>query len=140
MTKLKLSDSFRTLTAKLQAITGGELEALLELETPQVRPGGELLAKLRVRSPLRPRHIDYVQLNLEGQIQAEGRWQPYRQTVETAQERDVDSDHELLIPLVIVIPENAVLTADGAVWHLAARAAIDRAIDSRVSEIFEVVP
>lgn len=56
-----------------------------------------------------------------------------------AQDVQVDANHELIIPVVILIPEDAVLTEDGAKWTLSARVVLDGAVDPRDEIAFGVV-
>lgn len=138
MSKFKLSDTMQFLTGKLNAITGGDVLLTLALDSLVVKPGEELRATLRLRSPEKSRNIDYILISINGQIQREGKWKDYVQTAEVAQNTQLPADHEFVIPIIILVPEDSVLSEDGGIWALQARAFIDRTLDPRTEETFSV--
>jgi hypothetical protein len=140
MSKFKLSDTMQFLSGKLNAITGGEVVLTLGLDSLNVKPGEELRATLRLRSPEKARNIDYILISLNGQVQRDGKWKDYVQSAEVAQNTQLPADHEFIVPIVIMIPADAVLTEDGGIWSLQGRAFIDRTLDPRAEETFSVVP
>ena len=139
MSKFKLSDTMQFLTGKLNAITGGDVLLTLELESSNVKAGEELRATARLRSPEKSRNIDYILINLDGQVQRDGKWKDFVQSAEVAQDTKLPADHEFIIPIVIVIPADAVLSEDGGHWSLQARAFIDRTLDPRGEQSFTVI-
>jgi hypothetical protein len=139
MPKIELSETLRILTSKLQGITGGEVELNLEIDTPELTPGSDLEARALVRCPSEGRTLEYLRLDVEGVVQVEDGWRDYRQVVETAQKTEMPADHEFVVPMLVQIPENAVLTEDGANWVIEARAALDRTLDTRARAEFDVV-
>lgn len=126
------------LSGKLNAITGGEVNLELELEADAISPGNELRAEARLRSPERRRLIEYLRISLTGQIQRDGAWHDYVQSAEVAQDTSMPADHELVVPIVIRVPGDAVLTEDGATWCLQARAYLDNKVDPRAEVTFTV--
>ena len=139
MSKFKLSDTMQFLTGKLNAITGGEVSLQLTIDADEVSAGREVKAELRVLSPNASRKIDYVLISLDGTVQRDSKWQPYVQSAEVAQDKLLPADHEFVIPVVIVVPEDAVLSEDGASWRIAARAYLDKKFDPRAEASFKVV-
>ncbi len=140
MTKIKLSQTLKFLTGRLNTITGGELDFALELGKNIVKAGEELEAKATLKCPQKARSIDYVAISLEGQVQRDGQWQDFVKTAEVAQDIRLPADYEFVIPIVLHIPEDAVYTQDGAHWRLKAKAAVDTTIDPRAEVSFEVRP
>jgi len=134
MSKFKLSDTMQFLTGKLNAITGGDVVLTLALDSLKVRPGEELRATLRLRSPEKTRSIDYILISINGQVQREGKWKDYVQTAEVAQNTQLPADHEFVIPIIILV-----LSEDGGIWALQARAFIDKTLDPRTEETFSVI-
>lgn len=126
-------------TGKINAITGGEVAIQLDVGDGEVVAGRELRAELRVLSPGKARSIDYLLISLQGTVQREGKWQDYVQSAEVAQDTSLPEDHEFVIPVVIVIPADAVLTEDGASWRLYARAYLDKKFDPQVESALRVV-
>lgn len=138
MSKFKLSDTMQFFTGKLNAITGGEVLLTLELDVEHVSAGREVKATMRLRSPGKARNIDYVLISLTGQVQREGKWKDYVQSAEVAQNTKLPEDTEFVVPIVILIPADAVLSEDGGNWSLQARAFIDRTLDPRAEAAFTV--
>lgn len=138
MSKFKLSNTMQFLTGKINAITGGEVEIGVELDTESVGPGTELRGKVRVRSPGKARTIDYVQISLKGTVQRDGKWQDWVQSAEVAHDTELPEDHEFVVPVVVRIPADAVLSEDGARWSLFARAFLDKKFDPRAERGFTV--
>lgn len=137
--KFKLSETVRFLSRKLNAITGGgEVSLTLDMEAEQIEPGSELTAHARLRSPEQARQLDHLVLGMRGTIQRDGQWRDYIESAEVAQRTELPADHELIIPIMLYIPEDAVLTEDGAHWHLEARAALDGSIDARAQLAFTI--
>lgn len=139
MSKFKFSDTMKFLTGKLTAITGGEVALSIELEGTKVTAGQELTARVKVQSPGDERRLDYVQISLKGQVQREGAWKDWVQSAEVAHDTILPADHEFVVPVVIVVPGDAVLTEDGGIWSLYARAYLDKTLDPRSEATFEVV-
>lgn len=140
MGKFKLSNTMQFLTGKLNAITGGEVELKIEIENEQVVAGKELRAKVRVRSPEARRNIDYIQISLKGQVQREGKWQDWTQSAEVAHDTALPEDHEFIVPVVVLVPIDAVLSEDGGHWSMYARAYLDKKFDPRADAAFRVIP
>ena len=139
MSKIKLSETLRFLTARLNAVTGGDVELRLEIDEEEVPAGEAIHARARVRSPQADHRLDYLRITMKGQVQREGRWREYVQSAEVAHETDLPADHEYVVPIVIVIPADAVLTEDGGIWSLRAQAFIDRKLDPRAEAAFAVI-
>ncbi len=137
--KFKLSDTLGFLASRFSAITGGEVELSILLQDEQVEAGDVLQATIALRSPGKARAIDYLAITLEGQVQREDRWRDYTEGAEVAQDTIIAADHELLIPLLLHLPEDAVLSEDGATWTLRARAVIEQRLDPRAEAALEVV-
>ena len=130
--KFKLSETVRFLSRQLNAITGGgEVEISLEVDVEAVAPGQDLRAHARLRSPERARTIDYIVIGMRGTVQRDGEWCDYTESAEIGQGAELPADHELVVPIVLHIPEDAVLSEDGARWLLESRAALDRLVDPR---------
>ena len=138
MSKFKLSNTMQFLTGKLQAITGGEVDLRVEIENDVVAAGKELRAKVRVRSPEARRNIDYIQISLKGQVQRAGKWQDWVQSAEVAHDTALPEDHEFIVPVVVLVPIDAVLSEDGGHWSLFARAFLDKTVDPRADCPFRV--
>lgn len=139
MSKFKLSDTMQFLTGKLNAITGGEVQLNLDLDADDVVAGKELRAQVRIRSPEKRRNIDYVEISIKGQVQREGKWEEWTQSAEVAHDTALPSDHEFIVPVVVLIPIDAVLTEDGGQWSIFARAFLDKKFDPRAETSFNVV-
>ncbi len=138
--KFKLSETLRFLSRQINAIAGAEdVDISLDFEAEEISPGEEFAAKVRVVSPEEARTVTYVVLSLRGTVQRGGKWREYSETAEVAQGTELDADHEIVIPLVLYIPEDAVLTEDGAEWVIEARAVLDKLIDPRTQRSFSVV-
>lgn len=139
MGKIKLSDTMQFLSGKFNTITGGGIELILEMPKNKIVVGGELQASARVRWPNKTAKIDYLQISLKGQVQRDGKWQEYVQSAEVAHDKELPENHEFVVPIIIMIPEDAVLTEDGANWSIFARAFIGKSVDPRAEIPFEVV-
>ncbi|TXD38823.1 hypothetical protein FRC98_00010 [Lujinxingia vulgaris] len=138
--KIKLSETLRFLGTRLNKITGSDLEFLLEVEEAQVRPGEAIHAEARVRSPESgERELTHITISLRGQVQREGKWLDYDQRAEVAHNTHLPGGHEFVVPIEVLIPEDAVLSEDGATWSLRAQAVVDRSVDPRAEASFEVV-
>ena len=132
MGKIKLSKTLQFLKARLNKIAGAELDFELLLEDETAETGGVVRARAVVRAPEgRDRTLTCVTIGLYGQIQTEDRWEDYAQRAEAAHDVPLPGGHEYVIPIVIKIPNNAVLSEDGANWRLRAQAVVDRTIDPR---------
>ena len=136
--KFKLSETLQFLSSKINAITGGGVEVSVTFEQDVVTPGEMLEARVSVRSPEKDRTIDYVALSMRGSVQREGKWVDYTEGAEVAQGTKLMADHEFVIPLLLFIPEDAVLTEDGASWVVESRAVLDRLLDPRAAAPFTV--
>ena len=137
--KFKLSETLKILTNQFNAITHQEIFLSLEMEERSLQAGQALSARAVVRSPGEARTIDYLTLNLQGQVQRDGKWRDYTEGAEVAQGVALEADQELIIPVVILVPEDAVLSEDGGTWSLTARVVLNGAIDPRDELVFEVV-
>ncbi len=140
MTKIKLSETLKFLTGRLNTITGGELGLDVDLGKKAIKAGHELEAWATLHCPKKAREINYVVISLEGQVQRDGQWQDFVKSAEVAQDIKLPADYEFVIPIVLHIPEDAVYTQEGGHWCLKARAAVDSAIDPRAEINFEVRP
>lgn len=140
MGKIKLSDTMQFLSGKFNTIAGGGVDLVLEMPEHKISIGGELRASARVKWPRKAGKIDYLQISLKGQVQRDGKWEKYIQSAEVAHEKELPENHEFVVPIIIVIPEDAVLTEDGANWSLFARAFINKQFDPRAELDFQVIP
>ena len=132
MGKIGLSDTLQFLTARLNRITGGELEFSLDVDDEEVPAGDVIRARATVRAPEgTDRTLTCVRISLRGQIQRDGAWEEYDEQAETAQGVPLPGGHEYIIPIVIKMPHQAVLSEDGGNWRLRAQAVVDRTIDPR---------
>lgn len=138
MSKFKLSDTMQFLSGRFNAIVGGDVTLTLEADSNEVKAGQELRAYAKLRSPEKDRQIEYLLISLRGQVQREGKWRDFAQSAEVAQATTLPADHEFVVPIVVLIPADAVLSEDGGSWSLAARAFVDKTIDPR-AEITIVV-
>ena len=136
--KFQLSETIKFLSSKLNQIAGGELELTIELAQQRVSPGDHLDARVRLRSPHQSHTIEYIVIAMRGQIQRDDQWRDYTESAEIAQQAQVIEGHEIVVPVVLFIPEDAVLSEDGADWVLSAKAVLDRRIDPRNEQAFEV--
>jgi len=139
MGKFKLSDTMQFLTGKLNAIRGGDVDLLLELDDDVVAAGEELRGRATVRSPESANRIEFLRIDLTGQVQRSDRWEDFVQSAEVAHDTGLPKDHEFVVPIIVLIPGDAVLTEDGATWTLSARASLDGKVDPRAERTFEVV-
>lgn len=132
MAKIKFSKTLKFLTAHLNKITGGDLEFRLETDDDEVQAGEVIRARAIVRAPEgKDRTLTRVSINLRGQVQRDGQWQDYGEDANAAEDVPLPAGHEYVIPIVIKIPREAVLSEDGANWRLRAQAVVDRTIDPR---------
>jgi sporulation-control protein spo0M len=136
--KFKLSDTLQFLGSKLNALTGTELGLSLEVVGGEIKAGGQLEAKAVIRNPGKQRTIDYLVLTLDGQVQTGEGWRAYTEAAEVAHDKTLPPDQELVIPILLNIPEDAVLTSEGCEWVLRGRVSIDRAVDPRAEVVFRV--
>ena len=138
--KFKLSDTVKFLTRKLNAVVGvKDTSVSIEIEQGVVPPGGEVSAIVRVTcGGEASRTLDALVITMRGKVQRDGAWRDYTEAVEVGQGHALEPGHELVVPLLVYIPEDAVLSEDGAQWRFEARAVLDRAIDPRAEEGFEV--
>lgn len=140
MGKIKLSKTLQFLKGRLNKIAGSELEFSLVLDDGQADAGGVVRARAIVRAPEGgQRSLTCVTIGLHGQIQVGDRWEDYAQRAEAAHDVPLPGGHEYVIPIVIKIPHNAVLSEDGANWRLVAQAVVDRTIDPRAEAPVTVV-
>lgn len=139
MSKFKLSETMKFLTGKLNAITGGEVSLNVQIPEGPVAAGAELRGEVRVRSPQKRRNIDYIQISIKGQVQRDGKWEDWVQSAEVAQDTALPADHEFVVPVVVRIPADAVLSEDNGQWSLYARAYLDKKFDPRAEAAFIVI-
>lgn len=140
MGKIKLSDTLRFLSARLNRFAGADLELVLETDEASVVAGEVFRATATVRAPEGvDRTLTCITFSLEGQVQREGKWQSYLQRAETAQDVPLPGGNEYVIPIVVKIPAEAVYSEDGANWRLRAQAVVDRTIDPRDELMVNVV-
>ena len=140
MGTIKLSDTLQFLTAHLNKITGGELDFSLDVDEPTVSTGDVVRAEATIRAPEgRDRTLTRVTMELRGDIQQDGQWRAYETTADAAEDVPLPGGHEYVIPIVIKIPHQAVLTEDGANWRLRATAVVDKTIDPREEVAITVV-
>ncbi len=138
--KFKISDTLRFLSRTLNAISPqGSVKVNLELPHDSVQAGAELCATVRLTNDEREAEIDYLVLSMSGQVQREGKWRAYSDSAEIAQGTPMPAHHELVIPVVLHIPEDAVLSEDGASWSIETRVVINRSLDPRDSIGFQVL-
>ncbi len=132
MGKIKLSETLQFLTARLNRITGGELDFSVMIDDEEVAIGDVIRARAIVRAPEgQDRTLTCVKISLRGQVQSDGAWQEYDERAEAAQDVPLPGGHEYVIPIVIKIPHHAVLSEDGGNWRLRAQAVVDRTLDPR---------
>lgn len=140
MGKIKLSDTLQFLTARLNKFTGGELDFSLVVDDPEVETGEVIRARAVVRAPEQSdRTLTCVRIRLRGQVQREGAWEEYSESAETAHDVPLPGGHEYVIPIVIKIPLQAVLSEDGGNWRLRAQAVVDGSFDPRDEVVVTVV-
>lgn len=139
--KFKISDTLRFLSRTLNAISPqGSIQVNLELPEGEVHAGSELGATVRLVNDERDAQIDYLVLSMSGQVQRDGKWRSYSDTAEIAQGTPMPPHHELVIPVVLHIPEDAVLSEDGASWSIETRVVLNRSLDPRDAITFTVLP
>lgn len=138
--KFKLSDTVKFLTRKLNAVVGvKDTSVTIEIEQPEVQPGAEVSASVRVVCGGEvSRTLDALVITMRGKVQRDNAWRDYTEAVEVGQGHVLEPGHELVVPLVVYVPEDAVLSEDGGQWGFEARAVLDRAIDPRAEASFEV--
>lgn len=140
MGKIKLSHTLKFFSDQLNKIAGSEFELEITLHDDNVPAGQPLHAEARlIASNNRHRTLDYLEIRVAGQIQQDGRWQTYTQSARIAHETPLPPDKIIIVPIVINIPQNAVLSEDGANWTLRIQAIIDRTIDPRIEAPFQVL-
>lgn len=140
MSKIKMSKTLRFLTARLNKITGSALEFRIVVDDDEVVAGEVIRARAILSAPEGKTHmLGGVTIDLRGQVQRDGRWQEYAQRAESAHDVSLPGGHEYVIPIVIKIPREAVLTEDGGNWRLRAQALVDKTIDPRDESIVKVV-
>lgn len=140
MGKIKLSETLRFLSASLNKIRGGDFGFELLLDDSEVKAGEVIRARAIVRAPEESdRTLTCVTISLRGNIQRDGKWQDYAQRAEAAHNIPLPGGHEYIIPIVIKIPNEAVLTEDGGKWRLRAQAVVDQRFDPRDEAIVTVV-
>jgi hypothetical protein len=96
-----------------------------------VLAGGEVRAKARLASPGKDRVVKHILISLTGQVQRDGQWQDYVQSAEVAHQTPLPAEKEFVVPIVVHIPRDAVLTEDGGTWSLFARAFIAKTSDPK---------
>ncbi len=129
---IKLSKTLQILKARLNKFRGGHLSFSLEVDEEEVEIGEVIRAHATVRAPEGvDRTLTCIRISLHGEVQVDGRWKDYDERAETAQDVALPSGHEYVVPIVIKIPNNAVLSEDGGHWRLRAQAVVDRTIDPR---------
>lgn len=139
MGKIKLSQTLKFFSDKLNKIAGSEFELELTLANDIVQAGHTLTAQARLfTTNNRPRTLDYLDIRVSGQIQQDGRWRDYNQSAQIANNTPLPPDNTFVVPIVLNIPNNAVLSEDGANWTLRVQAIIDRTIDPRIETSFQV--
>ena len=140
MAKIKLSDTLRFLSARLNTFTGGNLELKIEVDEEEVSAGEVLRARVTVSAPEGKNYtLSCVTISLRGQVQRANKWESYAQRAEAAHEIPLPGGHEYVIPVVIKIPQEAVLSEDGGNWRLRCQALVDRSIDPRDEVAVNVV-
>lgn len=129
---IKLSQTLQFLKVRLNRFAGGDLSFSLDIDDEEVKSGEVIRARATVGAPEGvERKLTCIRLSLRGQIQDDGRWKEYDERAETAKNVPLPAGHEYVVPIVIKIPHNAVLSEDGAQWCLRAQAVVDRTIDPR---------
>ncbi len=137
--KFKLSETLRFLSHRINAIARRPNVSLdVEPDGGPSHPGGDVSARVVLRSDDEAHTIDYIALTMRGTVQRDGAWRDYTEGAEVAQGMSVPASHEVVLPVIIYIPEDAVLSADGGSWVLEARAIVDGAVDPRAQLDFEV--
>jgi hypothetical protein len=140
MGKIKLSDTIGFLSRKLNRVAGNDFRLELDLVTDAVMAGRQLQGRAILTTPEgRSRTLDYLRITLKGQVQQGTRWSDYEQSVDVAHDKSLPENHTYVVPIVINVPLDAVLTEDGASWRLRAQAFIDRTIDPRAEAHFAVL-
>lgn len=138
--KFKLSETIKFFSSQLQALSGqSPLKLTIELDDAQVRAGQRLTARVVLHNPERQRTLNYLVLHMEGTVQRDDKWRPYTETAEVGQNMVVGTNQALIFPVQLYIPEDAVLTEDGAAWSLSVRAVLDKALDPREQLDFSVI-
>lgn len=140
MGTIRLSGTLQFLKARLNKIAKANLDFRLELDEGEVEVGGVIRARAIVHAPEgTDRTLTCVRIDLRGQVQRQGRWEEFEQQAETAQGIALPGGHEYVIPIVIKIPNEAVLSEDGGNWRLRAQAVVDRTIDPRDEVVVVVI-
>ncbi len=139
MGTIKLSQTLKFFSDKLNKIAGSEFELELTLDTDIVQAGQTLTAEARlIATNNKPRTLDYLDIRVNGQIQQDGRWNDYTLSAQIAKDTPLPPNKSFVVPIVLNIPNNAVLSEDGAKWTLRVQAIIDRTIDPRIETRFQV--
>ncbi len=137
--KFKLSETLRFLSHRVNAIAHlPNVELEIASDGDPSHPGGEVRARVILRGDDAAHEIDYIALTMRGTVQRDGEWRDYTEGAEVAQGMSVPAEHEVVLPVIIYIPEDAVPTVDGGSWVLEARAIVDRAVDPRARLDFTV--
>lgn len=140
MGKIKLSDTLRFLSAGLNRFTGGNLELEMVVDEPSVQAGEVLRAQAVLRAPEGKNvTLSCITISLRGQVQRDGKWGAYDQRAESAHDVLLPGGHEYVLPIVIKIPTEAVLSEDGGDWRLRCQAVVDGIIDPRDETLVNVV-
>ena len=140
MGKIKFSKTLQFLTANLNKIAGGDMRFSLESDDEEVQAGEVFRARAIVCAPEdKDRTLTRITINIRGQIQRDGQWQDYSEDANAAEDVPLPAGHEYVIPIVIKIPHEAVLSEDGANWRLRAQAVVDKTIDPRDEVVVTVV-
>lgn len=138
--KIKLSDTLRFLSAQLNTFRGGSLELEILVDDDQVVAGEVLRARAALRAPEGKNcMLNRVTISLRGEVQRGGKWESYAQRAEAAHDVPLPGGHEYVIPIVIKIPTEAVLSEDGGNWRLRCQALVDGEIDPRDEATVNVV-
>ncbi|MBA2661346.1 MAG: hypothetical protein H0U74_03575 [Bradymonadaceae bacterium] len=140
MGKIKLSDTLKFITDKLNRVAGSNFELELILAQESVMAGRPIRGQARLRCPNdKKRTLDFMTISVSGQVQQDGRWVEYTQSAQIAHDTELPIDKEFVVPILINVPLDAVLSEDGAVWRLRVQADIDRTIDPRAEVHFQVL-
>ena len=140
MGTIKLSETLQFLTAHLNKITGKELDFSLAVDEPEVAAGDVVRGSATIAAPEgKDRTVTRVTMELRGDIQRDGEWHEYEEVADAAEDVPLPGGHEYVIPIVIKIPHEAVLSEDGGNWRLRALAVVDRTIDPRDEVALTVV-
>lgn len=137
--KFDISGTLRLLTGKINEISGNDLELTVDVLEETVQAGEEIRGRIVIRTPEKSRMLNHLSVTLKGQIQRDETWQDYVRSAEVAHGTKLVEGHEFVVPVILRIPNRAVLTRDGAKWYIAARASIEHAIDPSGQATFTVI-